>query len=517
MNANVAEPQQKILHLMEHIDRALALEPANARILLHRAQCLLALGRSRDACEAAAAAQRGAPTEPALLDAVGTLFSQANDPRRALDAYTQAITLAPNQPHFLFNRAAVRRYLGELTEAERDYDRVIALKPDDYEAHRNRTELRTQTPEDNHTSALEALLAKRTAAWAGEVDLRYALAKEYEDLGQYATSFQQLERGSRLRRDHLRYDVTNDVATVDWIIEAFPGTTSSEANDPAGGTSISAAGMAASADPTTAAMSTSAAQPAVTRDPTIAPIFIVGLPRSGSTLLDRILSSHSAVTSAGELPHFAQAIVDSVRRQTGGSQLHRKELVARSAHADFAALGRDYLARARAGRIEAKRFTDKMPLNYLYCGLIQRALPNARIVHVSRRPMAACYAIYKTLFKDGYPFSYDLAELAQYYAAYRRLMRHWETTLPGSIHGVNYESLVADQNRETRLLLEFCGLEWENSCAEFHRNPAPSTTASAVQVRRPIYDTSVTQWRNYERQLAPLRAHLTAAGVDCDE
>jgi hypothetical protein len=131
--------------------------------------------------------------------------------------------------------------------------------------------------------------------------------------------------------------------------------------------------------------------------------------------------------------------------------------------------------------------------------------------------MAACYAIYKTLFKDGYPFSYDLAELAQYYTAYRRLMRHWEATLPGQIHVVSYEALVADQIGETRRLLEFCGLDWQDSCAEFQRNPAPSTTASAVQVRRRIYDTSVSQWKNYERQLAPLRAHLAAAGVDVDE
>ena len=483
MNANLAEPQQKILHLMEGIDRALAREPANPRILLHRAQCLLALGRVRDACEAAAAAQRSAPREPALLDAVGTLFSQINEPHKALEAYTQAIALAPNQPHFLFNRAAVRRYLGELAEAERDYDRVIALKPDDYEAYKNRTELRTQTPDSNHAPVLEALLAKGTAAWAGEVDLRYALAKEYEDLGQYEQSFQHLQQGARLRRDHLRYDVANDVATVGWIMEAFPGATSSEARDSS----------------------------------TTAPIFIVGLPRSGSTLVDRILSSHSEVSSAGELPHFALAVVDSVRRQTGAAQLSRKELVARSACSDFAALGRNYLARTRAGGIESARFTDKMPLNYLYCGLIQRALPGARIVHVRRRPMAACYAIYKTLFKDGYPFSYDLAELAQYYAAYQRLMRHWETTLPGHIHVVSYEALVADQISETRRLLDFCGLEWQDSCADFHRNPAPSTTASAIQVRRRIYDTSVSQWRNYERQLAPLRAHLTASGVDCDE
>ena len=482
MNAKVTDPQQ-ILHLMERIDRALALEPANPRILLHRAQCLLAIGRPKDACEAATAAQPRSAADPVLLDAIGTLFTQANQPERALAAYSQAIALAPNQPHLLFNRATARRFLGELAAAESDYDRVIALKPDDYEAYKNRSELRTQTQDNNHTAALEALLAQGTASRPGQVELRYALAKEYEDLGQYEQSFQQLQHGARLRRQHLRYDVTHDVATVDWIMEAFPSPT--------------APATAASSEP--------------------APIFIVGLPRSGSTLVDRILSSHSAIRSAGELPHFALAVVDSVRRQTNGAQLPRKELVARSARSDFAALGRDYLAKVRASGIEAARFTDKMPLNYLYCGIIQRALPNARIVHVTRRPMAACYAIYKTLFKDGYPFSYDLGELAQYYAGYQRLMRHWETLLPGRIHVVSYETLVADQLGETRKLLDFCGLEWENACAEFHRNPAPTTTASAVQVRQRIYDTSVSQWRHYERQLAPLRAHLTALGVDCDE
>ena len=492
MNAKVAEPL-RILHLMERIDRALALEPENPRILLHRAQCLLALGRARDSCEAAAAAQRIAPSDPALLDAIGTLLSQANEPRRALAAYDQALALAPNQPHFLFNRAAVRRYLGELTEAEHDYDRVILLRPDDYEAYRNRSELRTQTPNNNHTFALEALLAGGKAGPAGEIELRYALAKEYEDLGQYEESFQNLQRGSRLRRDHLRYDVAQDVATVDWIMEAFQ-------------------------EPLALAPAAHAPVSPSTHGPVdAAPIFILGLPRSGSTLVDRILSSHSAVHSAGELPHFALAVVDSVRRQTGGSQLPRRELVARSAESDFAALGRDYLAKTRASGIEAACFTDKMPLNYLYCGLIQRALPNARIIHVTRKPMAACYAIYKTLFRDGYPFSYDLEELARYYAAYRRLMRHWETTLPGRIHIVSYEKLVADQVGETHRLLEFCGLGWQDACAEFHRNPAPANTASAVQVRRRIYDTSVSQWRNYEQQLAPLRARLTAAGVDCDE
>jgi hypothetical protein len=237
------------------------------------------------------------------------------------------------------------------------------------------------------------------------------------------------------------------------------------------------------------------------------------MPRSGSTLVERILSSHSDIVGGGELNHFASSLVDAVRRRSSAT-LPRRDLVARSAELNFSALGRDYLARAKSSIGSGQRFTDKMPLNYLYCGLIHRALPNARLVHVSRSPMAACYAMFKMLFEDGYPFSYDFAELAQYYIAYRRLMDHWHATLPGVIHELSYESLVADQLGESRKLLQFCGLDWQDACALFHRNPAATTTASAAQVRRPIYDSSVSQWRHYERQLAPLRALLDAGGVE---
>jgi tetratricopeptide (TPR) repeat protein len=479
-------------------DDALRLAANNPVFLLNRAQCLLALGELSKAIEAADGAQRHASGNAALLDALGTLYSRANDQRRALAAYDAALALAPANPQVIFNRAAVRRFLGQLGEAEVDYDRVIALNPRDYEAYRNRSELRTQTAERNHVAELERLVAAGIADWRAELQLRYALAKEYEDLHEYDKSFRQLQRGARLRRDHLRYDVANDVATVDWIIEAFP---------------------AAPAGPT----------PGTCAD---APIFIVGLPRSGSTLVDRILGSHSQVRSAGELNCFALALVDAARRDSGNAPLSRREQVARSARVDFAALGRDYLERARAaGAAGASaaaqaagpqgaarvRFTDKMPLNYLYCGLILRALPNAKIVHVSRSPMASCYAIYKTLFEDGYPFSYDLAELGQYYVGYRRLMAHWSASMPGAIYPLRYEDLVADQIGQTRALLQFCGLPWEEACAQFHQNPAPTTTASAAQVRRPIYDSSLAQWRHYEQQLAPLSSQLSAAGIRAQE
>jgi tetratricopeptide (TPR) repeat protein len=468
------------------IDGALRSEPQDARLLISRAQCLLALGRQPEACEAAATAHRHAGSDAVLFDAIGSLFNHCNDQIRALAAYDRAVSLAPGNPHFLFNRAAARRFVGQLAEAEADYDRVIALNPDDHEAYKNRSELRPQSVYHNHIGELERLVARGFPDWRGEVQACYALAKEYEDLEDYEKSFQQLRQGATARRRRMRYDVAVDVATVDWIIDAFPH--APPANE-----------RGAGIDP-----------------PIDAPIFIVGLPRSGSTLVDRILGSHSAIFSAGELNYFALSIVAAVRRRCGAAQLPRRELIARSADIDFAALGRDYLDKVRHAGVGAVRFTDKMPLNYLYCGLIQRALPSAKIVHVTRQPMAACYSMYKTLFKDGYPFSYDLGEIARYFIGYRRLMDHWQTAAPAMIYPLSYEALVADQLGETRKLLDFCGLEWQDACAEFHRNPTPTTTASASQVRRRMYDSSVGQWRHYTAELADLSRMLQDAGIATD-
>jgi tetratricopeptide (TPR) repeat protein len=462
------------------------MELHDSQWLLKRAQSLMALGRRADACEAAAAAQLNAPPDPVLFDAIGSLFSRADAQQSALAAFERAVALAPCNPHFIFNRATVRRFLGRLAEAEADYDRVIALKPGDYEAYKNRSDLRTQSVDANHLDELETLIAQGIPEWRGYVQIRYALAKEYEDIGDYGRSFQHLQAGAKKRREQMRYNVAVDVATVDAIIASLPGAPSDTLS------------------------------PSGSLRPGEDPIFIVGLPRSGTTLVERILGSHSAVLSAGELPDFALSIVDAVRVSTGAAQLSRGELIARSADLDFAMLGREYLRRARGVVASDGRFTDKMPLNYLYCGLIRRALPEAKIVHVTREPMAACYAMYKTLFEDGYPFSYDLKEIGHYYIAHRRLMDHWHATLPSSMYTVSYESLVADQRAETRKLLEFCGLEWQEACMNFHRNASATTTASAVQVRQPLYDTSVDQWRHYAAPLAQLNNQLRAAGFSSD-
>jgi tetratricopeptide (TPR) repeat protein len=465
---------------LEQIDTALAIAPADSQFLIYRAQCLMALRLRTESFAAAETAMRCAPNDAAVRDAAGTLYSYGSDQNRALAAYDAAVALVPDNPSFLYNRASVRRYLGDFAGAEQDYDRAITLRPKDFEAYKNRTDLRTQTEAHNHVPELAGLVAHGFADWRGEVQIRFALAKEYEDLGEYCKSFEQLTRAAKQQRAHMRYDAATDAATAQWIIEAFPQAPTrilSEAcND--------------------------------------APIFIVGLPRSGTTLVERILGSHSTLFSAGELDCFARSLVDAVRRRCGRTTLPRQEMVAQSASLDFAALGRDYIQQAYAVCAGSGRFIDKMPLNYLYCGLIRRALPQAKLVHLTRHPLAACYAMYKTLFKDGYPFSYDLEEIARYYIGYRQLMAHWHTSMPGVVYPLSYEALVADQIGETRKLLKFCGLDWEDACAQFHENPTASTTASAAQVRRPIYESSVMQWRHYETQLKRLRELLEAAGID---
>ena len=241
------------------------------------------------------------------------------------------------------------------------------------------------------------------------------------------------------------------------------------------------------------------------------PIFILGLPRSGTTLVDRIISSHSQIDSLGEHKTLPFALM-----KAAGGDTAKKNLIKRSTEIDFSNFGMRYCEGIDGFGSAAPRLVDKTPQNFLYLGLIQLAMPEARIIHMRRQAMDSCYAIYKTLFRAGYPFSYSLQDLGRYYIAYDRLMAHWRKTIPGAFIDVDYETLISDQEGETRRILDYLDLGWEDACLEFHRHEGPAATASAAQVRQPVYSSSVGLWRKYEKQLTPFANKLREHGIKVD-
>ena len=404
-----------------------------------------------------------------LLQGVGLLYSHLNLHVDAGRCYERVAALSPGDPQALYNWATCLTALGQLEVAEERLNQVIALSPDDHDAQYNRSILRRQTPGRNHVDELRQKLSDWQRSPTARIALGYALAKELEDLERYRESFAALKTAADTRRRLLSYRVEHDVTTMEQIAEAFDGEYCRRRTR--AGTS------------------------------TVRPIFIVGLPRSGTTLVDRILSSHSQVGSRGE-----SSDLSAILMRLAGPVPDRKTLVRRATMLDAAELGRGFCA--RLPRIGTPRVIDKTPLNFLYLGLIAAALPQAAIIHVRRQPLDVCYAMYKTLFRMAYPFSYDLTDLACYYSAYSRLMQHWRDTLGSRLIEVDYESLVADQAGETRRLLDACSLPWEDSCLEFHRNERPTLTASAAQVRQPLYSSSVGLWQRYRSELQPLVERL---------
>lgn len=396
------------------------------------------------------------------------------------DAYrcsARALALAGDDVHALYSLAAAAVNLGQLDEAETLYDRAIALSPDDGDAYVNRSALRTWRDGTHHVDELVSVLRRLPPGHGGEVPLSYALAKELEDLGDFENSFAYLQRGASRRRAQMNYRVEHDVQAMATIATAFNGEVLARS---------------------------------VPRVPDECSLFVLGLPRSGTTLVERILSSHSQVGSVGETSTFAFALM-----RLAGATGTKSELIQRSTSIDFNQLGTLYRRGVRSYAQPGAWLIDKTPANFLYLGLIHLALPGAHVVHLRRHPLDSCYAMYKTLFRMGYPFSYSLEDIGHYFLAYHRLMAHWREQLPGFVLDVDYEGLVQDQEGGTRRLLEHCALGWEPQCLEFHANPTPSATASAAQVRRPIYQSSVARWRHHEKQLEPLAEFLTRHGVDC--
>jgi tetratricopeptide (TPR) repeat protein len=478
--AEIAEAKGEFVEALERTARALELHGESAPLLLKRAEELLNLRRRSEAFACAERAAELAPPDPALLRAIAKVHLLGDAPAGARPVLQRAADLAPNDAGVLYDKALAHFYLNEMDEAERLLDRVLVLAPGNGHALFIRAQLRTQSRESNHVEELRRALARPQMPTVERFSAWFALAKELDDIGDSTAAFAALEQGNRIKRNTLKYDVHGDVSAMQNVIRTYTRET-----------------LDAIAD----------------GDPTSGAIFIVGMPRTGTTLVERILASHSDVASVGEAVDFPIEMTKAARRAHAASGSTDPDLLRSSTQLDFGELGRGYLAAVRQLAGDRPYTVDKLPFNFRYCGLIHKALPNAKILHLTRDPLDTCYAVFRTLFFNAYHFSYQLDEIAEYYIAYRRTMDHWNSVIPNSILDLRYEDLVADTERQCRRILDWCGLPWQDSVLDFHRSSAASTTASTVQVRRPVYSSSVHKWRSVAPQMQPVLRRLVEAGL----
>jgi Flp pilus assembly protein TadD len=463
---------------LEHIQHAMSAAPGQWPLVLKRARILLAM-RRRDAFRLAAAdAAQLAGRDPMALWEVGRACMDCDDPVAARPLFERAVSSGVDDPGLRLNLATAQFFAGDFDQAERSLEFALARAPRMGEAVYLRSTLRRQSAERNHIADLQARLHSVGGDASARSAVLYALAKEHEDLGDFAASIEALLEGAAVKHAQLHYDVADEVASIDAIRNAYDASALDRLSDGSDGEGA---------------------------------IFIVGMPRSGTTLVERMLDRVPGVRSAGELMDFKQVLGDAARLAHAADPA--LSMVQASLAIDFDALGREYMRGAREAAFGAKVFIDKMPVNFIYCGLIAKALPRARILHLVRDPMDAGYAVFKTLFNQAYFFSYEQNQLADYLACYHRLMAHWHALLPGRILDVRYESLVTDTEAEARRVLGFCSLEWRPEVLAPDANARPSTTASAAQVREPVHARSVGRWRDVAGSLEPLKRRLQLHGL----
>jgi tetratricopeptide (TPR) repeat protein len=474
-----------ITQALNSVLKAESLEPEQPQIQILKIQCLLLNGHNAQAlCSANALLS----TLPNLLAkdwlSLGMHFHQLNSLLSAHHCFENSVKLEPNNSQYQFNYATSLRNTGKLSEAEQAFNQVITLNPRDWDAYLARSLLKKVQLDDNNITALNSLttIDKNKEA---QSKLLFAISKEHEDCGNFDESFKKLKQANDLRHQFTQYDVNKDIEILREIATTF--------------NSIMA--------PRSCLTKTDKQKQA---------IFIIGLPRTGTTLLERILSQPKDVLAAGELNDFASCLTQLVTANAKQTVTSTSDFIKQAARIDFAQLGQDYLNNTEELTKNSSVFIDKMPMNFLYTGLIQQALPNAKIIHLTRSPMAACYAIYKTSFGQAYPFSYNLNDLAKYYIAYRQLMKHWQQSNPNNFIEINYEELVTSPAKVSKQTFDFAGLDWHEEYLQLENNKQASATASSSQIRGGIYQSSVELWRNYHNELAPLRQALEQANIDPD-
>jgi tetratricopeptide (TPR) repeat protein len=468
---------------LAHLERATRLEPARPGFGVQFARAQQVAGLNEQARTEADRIRPLIDTDPALLDALAGIYVELGASELALDAYRRAVALVPGHPGYRYNLATTWIAVGNSDEAGREIEACLTAEPRFWRAHLTLANLRRQTASDNHIQRLEGLLAQHGDEPMARMCLNMALAKEYEDLQRYPESFEHLTEGKLTARQGVTYDREQDSTVFAALERAF----------------------------------TAPSTPRTAGDRSREPIFVFGMPRSGTTLVERILASHPDVSMAGELLNFGMAL-----RRGWGSRppiWHDPDIAQHVAELDWREIGANYLQSTRPRTGHAARFVDKFPFNFLHAGFIANALPQARMICLRRHPMDTCLGNFRQLFAEKLPYyhySFDLLDIGHYYVQFDRLMAHWRQTIPGRILEVDYEALVADQESTTRRILAFCDLPWNDACLHFEKNEAPVVTASALQVRQPIYRSAIGHWEHYAPQLEGLRRLLTDAGIAVD-
>lgn len=478
---------------LEILRNAVRLAPDKAEYRAELGKQLLASRQPEAALSEAEHALSLQPQEATTLNTLGTLLSHTGEHKKALHCFVRAARLlrktsadaaplpAPWQADLYFNLATSLQFGGDFNAAEEAYERAIKRQPLFFKAHSALSQLRRQTPDNNHLDRLHSLRDKVDSA-RDQLQLGHAIAKEQEDLGHYQDALGSLAWGKRAQAQQVNYDPDADRVLMKKIQQLF---TADILNTP---------GALACDSPE--------------------PIFIVGMPRTGTTLVEQILSSHSQVFAAGELQNFPLLVKRMIASST--EEILDLETLTQSLQLDFAALGSDYIDSTRPRTAQSAHFIDKLPLNFMYLGLIRRALPRAKLVCLRRDPMDTCLSNYRQLFATNYRYyhySYDLLDCGRYYIQFDRLMRHWQDAMPGAIYEVEYEALVDDPEAISRNLLLHCDLPWEEQCLDFHQSNSSVATPSAVQVRQEIYSTSVKRWEKYGEAMQPLYSLLRDAGL----
>ena len=433
-------------------------------------QALLTLGRLDEAQEAARRLVKIEPENPQSWIIIAAVATRLMRQEEALEAYEQAARLKPEEARLRMSIGHIYKTLGRRSESEAAYKAVLAMDPSLAEAYWSLADLKNYAFSDPEIAAMLELMGNDKIARSQTAQLNFALGKAFEQSRRYAESFEFYARGNALRRVDAPFDVEHFERRAARIRAFFD--------------EAFFAGRARSGDPSTA------------------PIFIVGLPRSGSTLVEQILASHSLVEGTMELPNIINIThqFDDMAADRDGYP----ETVGSAPIGILAALGSRYLEETAPLRTGRKHFTDKLPNNFSHVGLIHAILPHATVIDARRHPMDCCFSTFKQHFAEGQTFSYDLRDLGRYYRCYLSLMDHWDAVLPGKVLHIQYEDLVRDPETHIRRLLDACGLPFEEACLAFHRTRRSVRTASAEQVRQPIYTSAVRRWRRYASFLPEL-------------